>query len=159
MSKTNDMQRLIRAYKDETGEQSLDMNMVAKWAAGKGWPLPNPQSPIDLLAKQFAKAARQKTEVDKVTGEPYRVYHSYPVKQGNQQLHLWIDIDEAPRGPMHKSVTIRREQMIGDGLQLTFDVEHWNRINSEKEPIEVDMDFTLDIEWRRNAPDKDEEAA
>jgi hypothetical protein len=62
MSKRKDMQRLIRAYKDETGELALDMHKVAKWAAGKGWPLPTPPDPLEILAKQFTEAARE--EVD-----------------------------------------------------------------------------------------------
>ncbi|TNE40041.1 MAG: hypothetical protein EP347_04180 [Alphaproteobacteria bacterium] len=159
MGKTQEMQRLIRAYKDEKKVATVDMHKVAKWAAGKGWPLPKPQSPLDLLAKKFAQAARQETKVDNISGDPYRVNHSFPVKQGDEQLHLWIDIDEAPRGPMLKSLVCRREQMIGDGLQLTFDAEHWNRINSGDDPIEMDMDFTLDIEWRRNGKDDEEGAA
>ena len=75
------------------------------------------------------------------------------------QLHLWIDIDEAPRGPMLKSLINRREQMIGDGLQLTLDADHWNSINESEAPIQIPMDFTLDVEWRKNTPDDDEKAA
>ncbi len=56
---------------------------------------------------------------------------------------------------MLKASVTRREQMIGDGLQLTFDVEHWNRVNPNEEPIQMLMDFTPDIEWRRNSPLED----
>jgi hypothetical protein len=59
MSKRREMQRLIRAYKDETSEHELDMHKVAKWAAGKGWPLPIPPDPLDILTRQFTEAARE----------------------------------------------------------------------------------------------------
>ena len=36
MSKKKDMQRLIRHYKDETGEIQVDMKKVAKFAELKG---------------------------------------------------------------------------------------------------------------------------
>lgn len=159
MSKKKDMQRVIRAYKDETGELEVDMHKVATWAKSKGWPLPTPQDPLDLLAKQFSDAAREEIKYDKTTGKPYRVNHSIVVRQGATQLHLWIDIDEAPRGPMLKSLINRRDQMIGDGLQVTLDADHWNAVNLAAEPIQIPMDFTLDIEWRKNAPDEDEQAA
>lgn len=163
MSKKRDMQRLIRAYKDETGEREVDMKKVAKWAAGKGWPLPVPQDPLELLAKQFSEAAREETKRDKTTGRPYRVNHSFVVTQGGEQLHLWIDIDEAERGPFLKSAVTRREQMVGDGLQLTLDIMHyimhWNAVNPDKEMIDLPMDLTFDIELRLNAPDEDEKAA
>ena len=156
MSKKSEMQRLIRAYKDETKEREIDMKKVAHWAAGKGWPLPKPRDPLDLLAQQFSEAAREETRLDKKTGRPYRANHSFMVKQGGQQLHLWIDIDEAPRGPMLKSAVTRREQMVGDGLQLTLDLMHWNSINSDKEPIDLPMDLTFDIQLRLHAPDDQE---
>ena len=60
---------------------------------------------------------------------------------------------------MLKSLINRRDQMIGDGLQLTLDADHWNAINAAAEPIQIPMDFTLDIEWRKNAPDEGEAAA
>lgn len=107
---------------------------------------------MDILAKDFASAALEETRTDKETGEPYRVNHMYVVSQGDTQLHLWIDIDEAPREPMQASLTMRREQIVGDITQLTFDAEHWNRINPEDEPIVIEADFGLDVEIRRHAP-------
>jgi len=69
-------------------------------------------------------------------------------------MTFWVDIDEAPRKHMHKSLVNRREQMVGDGLQLTLDSDHWNSINPNEEPINLPIDFTDDIEWRKNAPDE-----
>lgn len=74
-------------------------------------------------------------------------------------MTLWTDIDVAPRYVAHKSFQQRREQMIGDAVQLTFDVMHWNRVNEIDEPIEMPMDFTDDVQWRMNAPDENEKAA
>lgn len=157
MSKKREMQRLIRAYKDETGKREVDMKEVAKWMVGKGWPLPTPRNPLDMLAQQLAEAAREETRRDKKTGRAYRANHSYSVMQGGQQLHLWIDIDEAERGPFLKSAVTRREQMVGDGLQLTLDIMHWNSVNPDAEPIDLPMDLTFDIDLRLNAPEDDDE--
>ena len=49
--------------------------------------------------------------------------------------------------------------MVGDGLQLSLDADHWNNIHDGEEPIEIPMDLTDDIEWRKNAPDDESEAA
>jgi hypothetical protein len=157
MTKHQEMQRIIRLYKDETGEKEVDMHKVAKFAAGKGWPLPKPDAPLELLAKEFSQAAREEVRRDTRTGRPYRANHAVRYGAGPMQYTLWIDIDEAPRGPMLKSLVNRREQMVGDGLQLTLDADHWNSIHSNEEPIQLPMDFTQDVEWRKNAPD--EEAA
>lgn len=153
-TKTRQMQRMIRYYKDVTGKTDVDMKEVAQFAIEKGWTLPKPISPTDRLAKEFAKAARDEIRHDKKTGKPYRANHAFRAKQGFGQPFLWIDIDEeAPRKKMVKSLVMRREQMVGDGLQLTFDSDHWNSIHSNEEPIALPMDFTDDIEWRKNAPE------
>ena len=45
MSRKQQMQRLIRHYRDETGNSEIDMNDVARWAISKGFkpPLTCPQ--------------------------------------------------------------------------------------------------------------------
>ena len=120
MSKRKDMQRLIRKYREETGEHELDMKRVAKWAAGKGWPLPTPPNPLDMLAKEFTDAAREEIEYDNKTGKPFRVYHALKVSHGGTQLHLFVDIEEASRDQMLVSLTMRREQMVSDGVNVVI---------------------------------------
>lgn len=159
MSKRQDLQRFIRHYKEETGEREIDMHKVAEFAKRHGWKMPKPPSDIDMLAKQFTEAAREETNYDDKTGKPYRVYHAIPVKSGQLNLFVYVDIREANRGQMVKSCVNRREQMVSDGLQLSFDMEHWNNINPDEEPIALPMDLTLDIEIRRAADDEEEEAA
>jgi hypothetical protein len=152
MSKIRERQTFMRYYKEETGAKEVNMKELAKFAVKKGWKLPMPAEPLDILAKQFADAAREEIKHDTVTGEPYRVNHAVTTRQGNEQITIWIDIDEAPRPAMHKSLVQRREQMVGDGLQLTLDADHWNRKNSGDEPIQMLLDLTPDVEWRMNAP-------
>ncbi|WP_121325007.1 hypothetical protein [Paraburkholderia sp. RAU2J] len=111
------------------------------------------------LTEQFSEGAREETRRDEVTGSPYRVNLAVTTWQGKEQMTLWTDIDAAPRHIAHKSLVQRREQMVGDAVQLTFDVMHWNRINDVEDPINMPLDLTDDVEWQINAPDKDAEAA
>lgn len=135
------------------------MHKVAKWAAGKGWPLPTPPDPFGILTRQFTEAAREQIEYDNGTGNPYRVYHAIKTTHGETQLHLFIDIEEATRPQMLVSLVSRREQMVSDGVMLTYDQDHWNVKNLSEEPIQLPMDLTFDIELRKNAPKDDEAAA
>lgn len=150
MTRLEEMQRIIRLYRQETGIQEVDMHKVAVFATSKGWPLPKPTSPLEILAAQFTQAAREEIRKDQVTGRPYRANHAIPVTQGGVQLHLWIDIDTATRKPMHKSLINRREQIVGDCVQLSLDADHWNRIHPNDQPIQIPLDFTDDTEWRKN---------
>lgn len=158
-TKKQAMQNIIRMYREKTGNQSVEMHEVAKFAADMGWPLPKPKNPIDLLAEHFSSAAREEIRKDEVTGRPYRANLAVTTWHGSNQMTLWTDIDEAPRHIAHKSFIQRREQMVGDAVQLTFDAMHWNRVNQNEEPIVMPMDFTDDVKWRINAPDQDTEAA
>lgn len=153
MTKHQEMQRVIRWYKEETGEREVDMKKVAKFAVAHDWPLPEPVSPLDRLIREFSAAAREETREDKKTKRPYRVNHVYVDKN---QVHMWIDIDEAPRGPMFESLQMRRNQMVGDAVLLTFDADHWNGINPDQPQIVMELDFGPDVDWRKNAgPDED----
>jgi hypothetical protein len=60
---------------------------------------------------------------------------------------------------MFKSLQMRREQMVGDAVQLDLDAEHWNRVNPGEAPIQIALDFTLDVAWRKAAPDDGERAS
>lgn len=158
-TKAQQMQSIIRRYREETGRDSVDMHEVAKYAVTMGWPLPKPKTALDRLAEQFSGAAREEIRHDDVTGKPYRANLAVTTWQAGQQMTLWHDIDVAPRHIAHRALQQRREQMVGDAVQLTFDAMHWNRINEQEEPILMPMDFTEDVEWRINAPNRDEEAA
>lgn len=160
MTKHQEKQKLIRYYREVTGITDVDMKEVAKFAVAKlSWKLPIPADPYDLLARQLSEAAREETRTDKKTGNPYRVNHQYIQKLGDQQVHLWIDIDEpaATRKKMHKSLAMRREGMVSDGVQLTFDAMHWNSAHPDEEPLGMIMDLTDDVEWRINGANEDEQ--
>jgi hypothetical protein len=157
-TKSEEMQRFARYYREKVGA-AVTMQEVAAAAIKAGWKVPKPKDPVDILAKEFARAEREEMRYDEVTGEPYRANVSYNQKQGDQQLTFWDDIDKVSRKVMHKNYILRREQMVGDGLQLTYDVKHWNRVNPSEEPIEVDLDFTDDVQWRMNAPKDNKDAA
>jgi hypothetical protein len=153
-NKTERLQKMIRLYKEETGNLEVDMKKVALFAKEKGWPMGEPRDPIDILAKDLARAAREETRHDEGTGRPYRVNHAVPAPGG--QFTFWVDIDEKPkRKHMLKSLMNRREQMVGDGLQLTYDADHWNSISPTEEPIQIELDLTFDVELRKHAADEE----
>lgn len=155
MAKHQEIQRVIRYYKEQTGITDVDMKEVAKWAVAKGLlKLPKPRDPYDTLKERLSEAARIESRYDKTTGMSYRANHAYIVVQGGEQATFWFDIDDtsATRKKMHMSAVMRRNQIVSDGYQLTLDLDHWNSIHPEEDPIKMIMDITEDIEERKNAP-------
>jgi hypothetical protein len=159
MSKRQDRQRFIRYYKDQTGETEIDMTKVAAMAKRMGWDMPTPKSDIELLAKLLADDAQAERKYDEKTKKPYRAYQAIPAQVAGQlNLFVYVDTDEATRPQMLKASVNRREGMVTDGYNLQLDLDHWNRVNPELEPIELPMDLTLDVAIR-NAADEGEEGA
>jgi hypothetical protein len=156
LSQRQKRQLFIRHWKDETGESEIDMHKVAELAKKMGWKMPTPPSDVDLLAKLFADDAQAERKYDGKTGKPYRVYHALPAVNGQLNLFVYVDIDEATRNQMLKSAVNRREQMVSDGYNLTLDLDHWNSVNPGEKPIDLPMDLTLDIEIRKAADEDDD---
>jgi hypothetical protein len=151
-NKHKEMQFIIREWKKLTGKTEIDMKEVALYAISKGWPAPAPITAEERLAREFSQAAREETRQDGKTGQQYRVYHN--VKSDVQgQGGFWVDIDEAPRKHMVKSAFARREQVVGDMVQLTLDLAHWNRIHPNEEPIVAQTDVTPDVNERLASAD------
>jgi hypothetical protein len=55
-NKHREMQFVIEEWKQDTGNIEINMHEVAEYAAKKGWPLPDPISALDRLAKELEKA-------------------------------------------------------------------------------------------------------
>ena len=58
---------------------------------------------------------------------------------------------DAPREHMHKAFIQRREQIVGDCVQLNTDVEAYNGFNESEKHIQILFDFREDIEERKFA--------
>jgi hypothetical protein len=155
-------QKFIRYWKEQTGETEVDMRAVAQMAIRMGWVAPPPVDPVDALAKTFKLAARQDIRHDRKTGRPYRGYHAFPKSTADgQMIFSYVDIDDPNTRPesFRKACVMRREQMVDDGVQLTFDMDHWNSLRPFEQHVTLPMDLQPDIEWRRAADDDTDEAA
>lgn len=163
MSTTSERQRFIRYWMDKTGSAEVDMHEVAKMALEMGWKAPPPITEEDRLARLFKNAARQDVRYDTDTGRPYRGYHAVPVPATSGQLSFfYVDIDNPDTKPesFRKACVMRREQSIGDQVQLRLDQIHWNDQRPPEQQVEIlpaDMEF--DIELRFATMDNQKDAA
>lgn len=156
-TKIQQRQAIVRRYREETGEQSVDMHKVAEYAIKLGMKPPTPKTPVALLAEMLSAAAREETGIDEVTGRPYRVNFAITTWSGKDQMTLWHTLDDAPRPLAHRGLMQRREQMVGDALSLSDDALRWNRMHASDEPIQIPLDFEFDVILKRNAPPEDDE--
>ena len=154
------LQKIIALYQLKTGETELDPKKMAEFAVKHGIELPKPKDPLEMLAREISVAAREELLRDERTNRPYRVYHSLPIHHADGQISfVFVNIKDATRPQMHRSLNKRREQMVGDGVHIIYDADRWNSQHPELEPIQIPMDFAPDIEWRKaaDAPEDEDE--
>lgn len=150
---SNAVKEYIERYKNEVGDVGLiDPHEVAGWAWRKGLHKPNVKTIIDNIAADIAQAFREEYRTDP-HGRRYRAKHATTTKYGNRTLSLWGDIDDpnAPHEHFVKSFGQRRQQIVGDCVQLKTDVDVYNSYRRPDEPIQVILDFTVDVEERKYA--------
>jgi hypothetical protein len=147
------LQTLIQRYKTETGEKALDMDKIADWAIKRGATMPQPKTARELFSAQLADAARAEYRVDPKTGLSYRANHALRQRTTDgRQYVLWIDMEDATYPQMLYSLSDRRGQMVGDAVHLKIDEMVWNSKHPGEQQIQLDMDFTFDVEERLNSP-------
>lgn len=158
------IQSLARMYREETDSSDIDLARFADYLIAQGVRPPPIPTGRELMAKAAKRALKQEIRRDSTTGNPYHGWHAVP--QGKDQAtgqlsFTYVDIDDAPREPMQKALVLRVGMMVDDGVQVTFDAQHWNSINPTEEPINVEemMDLRDPVQWRinANAPDDDGE--
>jgi hypothetical protein len=154
------LQKIIALYRAVTGETELDPKKMAEFALKNGVDLPRPKDPLELLAREISVAAREELRRDEKTTRPYRAYHSLPIEHPDGQVSfVFVDIEDATRPQMHRSLTKRREQMVGDAVHLIYDAERWNSQHPDLEPIQMALDFGPDVEWRKALDTAEDESA
>jgi len=82
-------------------------------------------------------------------GRRYRVNHAVRVTKGGVQYTFWGMLGFASHEHMEKAFTQRREQIVGDNVQLKIDVDVYNDLNRGKNPeIQLVLDYTDDVKER-----------
>ena len=154
-------QQFIRYCRGHIGKKEINMRDVAEMALKMGWRLPKPVHPLDLLARQFADAAREETRSAKETKRVYKANLSITKRlPDGKQLALWFDVDDnPPRNRMLKALSQYREQMVGEAVIGINTAEHWSRNHPDQIPLPFDADLTDDAKWRISGQDEEDKAS
>lgn len=144
----NQVKSYIERYQVEFGHDGLlDPHAVAVWAYQRGLHKPSIRTVVDAIASDISQFFREEYRTYE-GGQRYRAKHAVRSKIGDKSMSLWADMDndKAPRDHFVKSFAQRRQQVVGDCYQLKTDVDVYNGKNAAQQPIQVPLDFTLDVE-------------
>lgn len=146
---SNAIKDYVSRFKNEVafGDGLIDPHEVAEWAYRNGCHKPNVKTVIDAIAADISQMFREEYRTDKL-GRRYRAKHAATEKRGNKTLSLWGDLDDpnAPHVHFVKSFAQRRQQIVGDCYQLKTDVDVYNDQRLPQQPIQIVLDFSLDVE-------------
>jgi hypothetical protein len=147
-TKAEHLQSIWHQFEEERDHLPSGTREVAEWAVQRGYiDLPD-IDPYDMLAGQMASALREEIQTD-AKGRRYRVNHAVRVSANGVQYTFWAMMGFAPHTHMEKAFAQRREQIIGDCVQLKTDVDAYNDMNRDKQPeIQLVLDFTDDVAER-----------
>src|SRR6202521_2260703 len=125
-----ELQRIFREYEHKHEHAPTSSRVVVEWAVANG-ELQLPEiDPLDVLAGQMSRALREEYATDQ-DGLRYRVNHAVRITKDGAQHTFWGIMGFAQRTHMEKAFTQRRENIIGDCLQLQIDVEVYNKMNAD----------------------------
>lgn len=146
-TKNENLQRAWHLFERENGHLPASAREASVWAVDRGLiELPS-VDPYDVLADDMARALREEYATDK-KGRRYRVNHAVRVMRRGVQYTMWAMLPTAPRAHMQRAFIQRREQVVGDLVQLVTDVDVYNEMNRDAEPIQLVLDFTHDVAER-----------
>ena len=147
-SYSDQIKEYVSLYKKEKMIDNAVINPheVAAWAYSNGLHKPNTKTVIDLIAADISKVFREEY-LTSPSGKRYRANHAVKQKHGDKQMSFWADIDDinAPEEHFRKAFFQRRQQIVGDCLQLKTDADVFNEKRQPSNPIQIYLDFNEDI--------------
>lgn len=157
-TKNEQFQKIWHLYEKDHAHLPTSAREAVEWGVQHGLVALPEIDPVDVLADQMARALRTEYKTDE-HGRKYRVNHAVRVTKAGVQHTFWAIMGFAPREYMEKAFVQRREQIIGDCLQLKTDVDVYNDLNRDAEPIQMILDFTDDVAERQGWQSKGQEEA
>lgn len=151
------LQKIWHLYEREHGSVPSTARDAVQWGVTRGLIAMPEIDPFSKLAEDMATALREEYRTD-AKGRRYRVNHAVRVTKAGVQYTFWAMMQDAPREHMQKAFIQRREQIVGDCVQLATDVEAYNDMNADQPKIPMLFDFRDDVAERRHWDDKDDAA-
>jgi hypothetical protein len=148
MTKQERLQKAWHHFDDRLDHLPSSTRQACEWAVAEGLLQVPEVDPYDILADQMAAALRAEYKTDS-RGRRYRVNHAVRISKAGVQYTFWAMMGFAPHDHMEKAFAQRREQIVGDCVQLKIDVDAYNEMNTEKnEEVQLVLDFTEDVAER-----------
>ena len=135
---------IVDDYRDTGNPWPPTREQIAEWAVANAKYQLTRGMAVAQCAERIARAMRLEHIKDR-KGRSVRKYYSARLRENGQQVIRWDDWN-AERPFMLVSTANRRNQILGECKQLKDDVDSYNERVTPEQPIQVEFDFTVDLE-------------
>ena len=144
-----ELQEVWHLYQQAHGHLPAGTRAAVEWGVQEDLiDLPD-VDPLDILAGKMSRALRQETATD-AKGRHYRVNQAVRVTKNGTQYSLWGIAGFVPASHSIMSFAQRREQIVGDMVKLSIDVDVHNDAHpAPPEQYMLEYDLTDDVTERR----------
>jgi hypothetical protein len=140
------LQRIYHEYTETHGGIPATLREAVEWGVEQGRIVMPNIDPLESVIGDMGRALRAEYGTDPL-GRRYRRNHAARVTRDGVQFTFWAEMETAPREHMLKSFADRRNQIVGECVQLATDVSAYNEFNRNVQPpIQMVLDFTQDVE-------------
>jgi hypothetical protein len=145
MSTLNDqLLQIVEDYRAAGQPWPATKDQIAEWAVAKERYQLTRGMAVRQCAERLSRAMRLEHIKDQ-KGRSVRRYYAARVLEDGQLTMKWDDWN-AERPFMEIATANRRNQILGECRQLKSDVDSYNERRCPDEPIQVEFDFTVDLE-------------
>lgn len=135
---------IVEDYRAAEHPWPATAEQMAEWAVARDRFRITRGMAINQCKEKLARAMRLEHVKDK-RGRSIRKYYAARIREDGQLTMKWDDLN-AQRPFMEVATANRRNQILGQCVQLKSDVDSYNERRCPDQPIQVEFDFTVDIE-------------
>src|SRR5712692_3240106 len=136
--------RIVEDYRASGGDWPATREQIAEWAiANDRYQLTRGMA-VSQCAERLSRAMGLEHVKDH-KGRSVRKYYAARVRDNGQLVMKWEDLN-AERPFMLVAAANRRNQILGQCLQLKNDADSYNERRCPDRPIQIDFNFNVDLE-------------
>jgi hypothetical protein len=138
---------LVEQYRRATKNRPFKSIDVVEWGIKNGLINLRPVDPKLMLAEEISLAMHEDYITDP-QGRRVRAKHAARYEVNGKQETFWVDIrDKNPGTRRHMQIAFqnRRQQIVGECVQLKLDLDSYNQNWNTGTPIQDCFDFTDDL--------------
>ncbi len=136
--------KIVEDYRAAGEPWPATREQMAEWAvANDRYELTRGMA-VSQCAERLSRAMGLEHVKDK-KGRSVRKYYAARVRENGQLVMKWDDLN-AERPFMEMAAANRRNQVLGQCLQLKNDIDSYNDRCCPDQPIQMDFNFNIDLE-------------